>query len=480
MISTYIQEQKRYSRTDLEGILQCKSEELDKIIWKLKKHSIITMVRKTIIDGSFDDSDFENEFTDYAPDIDKFYIVFSFVGVIVISERVIYCFPKYIRSKKNLASKMKQIFFTLRKYQSRFQNMYMPEGSDNISQSSIISLMLNLINDYHENGTYFKTINISEHNGNGEILWDKTINNEFPFIKSNRPYYLDYFTRRNVSNNSDYFKKLHEFIITFCSNELTKHGLIDLFGVVPAIISDSQLEDFGEIDQIIVNLKNEISIQYDTHRNIVLNMILSLLLFLKRTANVDSFQTYGTNSFNLVWEHVCSKILGNILGDKIVDYVEDFEDKQKTIIDLIEKPTWHGFLNNNVEYSVKAKGTLIPDIVSLNFSIDKQLIIFDAKYYRINMNSHSINGQPGIGDITKQYLYQLSLKHFIDALNIDHVRNCFLVPIDENEICNKGYVDLSMMSGLGLKEIQVRGIPAELAYQLYLENDFLKVKDLKL
>ena len=36
--------------------------------------------------------------------------------------------------------------------------------------------MLFLLQDYYENGIYTNDINIIETNGNGEILWDKTIN----------------------------------------------------------------------------------------------------------------------------------------------------------------------------------------------------------------------------------------------------------------------------------------------------------------
>lgn len=41
-------------------------------------------------------------------------------------------------------------------------------------------------------------------------------------------------------------------------------------------------------------------------------------------------------------------------------------------------------------------------------------IIFDEKYYLIQLEKGRVlHGNPGIGDVTKQYLYQLAYKKFI-------------------------------------------------------------------
>lgn len=110
-----------------------------------------------------------------------------------------------------------------------------------------------------------------------------------------------------------------------------------------------------------------------------------MLTFHKATYLNDftSFAMYGTNSFNLVWEKVCAEVFENKLDTPIRDLpvvIKDFKHSSR-LIDLAEKPHWHG---KNDSFSRDAKDTLIPDIVSLNKVKDSyQFIIFDAKYYNL-------------------------------------------------------------------------------------------------
>lgn len=80
-----------------------------------------------------------------------------------------------------------------------------------------------------------------------------------------------------------------------------------------------------------------------------------------------------------------------------------------------------------------------------------------------------MRGQPGIESVTKQYLYQLAYKQFIADHRINLVSNCFLMPTENAEIINKGYVSLAMLDALDLKSIQIRFMPAEMMYKHYLD-----------
>ena len=107
--------------------------------------------------------------------------------------------------------------------------------------------------------------------------------------------------------------------------------------------------------------------------------------------------------------------------------------------------------------------------------------IFDAKYYNIQLEHNKrLRGQPGIESITKQYLYQLAYQPFAEAHQINTVRNCFLMPTDSAEVVEKGTVSLSMLSNLGLQDIQVRLLPAETVYRHYLENTKMDIRILNL
>ena len=89
-------------------------------------------------------------------------------------------------------------------------------------------------------------------------------------------------------------------------------------------------------------------------------------------------------------------------------------------------------------------------------------------------------GQPGIESITKQYLYQLAYKKFIDDHAFLSVKNCFLMPTEEDVVIDKGEVSMEMLSSLGLQNIEVRFLPASMAYKYYLSGRKLNIEVLEL
>ena len=58
---------------------------------------------------------------------------------------------------------------------------------------------------------------------------------------------------------------------------------------------------------------------------------------------------------------------------------------------------------------------MIPDIVTIN---GNRLSIYDAKYYKIRLDDKGVDKQPGVGDVTKQYLYELAYKDFAKENNL--------------------------------------------------------------
>jgi len=110
-----------------------------------------------------------------------------------------------------------------------------------------------------------------------------------------------------------------------------------------------------------------------------------------------------------------------------------------------------------------------------------QFYIFDAKYYTPNLkHGESPKGQPGIESISKQYLYQLAYKKFIDTHDFKGVKNCFLLPTEDDTIIDLGEVSMKIFSNLGLENIKVRCIPASIAYDYYLLGKKLDINMLKL
>ena len=196
--------------------------------------------------------------------------------------------------------------------------------------------------------------------------------------------------------------------------------------------------------------------------------------------DTDCLSLFGTTSFNLVWESVCSEIMDNQLEARLgtirlpTSLLAKY-DRSSKLIDLIEKPFW-------TRTGMSASDTLIPDLVSIA-QVDGiwQFIIFDAKYYTARLDyGLPPKGQPGIESITKQYLYQLAFQRFITDHGFSDIRNCFLLPSESDKIEDRGTVVLNMLKNLGLQSIQVRLLPARLAFDLYIAGKKLDLKSLAL
>ena len=168
-----------------------------------------------------------------------------------------------------------EVLRVLEKYNSKEQIIRMYNGSDEGTSYNKLALLLFFLEDYYENGTYVNTHDIVEVNGNGEILWDKTINESFMLLSSNRPYYTELKTRKRTEDTFDYFKRLHECILTLASKELKQSDILDLFDIMPVNISDEILDDFGEDNYILYRIEKELNVQFNTRKQILLKAIYS-------------------------------------------------------------------------------------------------------------------------------------------------------------------------------------------------------------
>ncbi|MFK4841245.1 LlaJI family restriction endonuclease [Lactococcus petauri] len=480
MISAFIKEQKRYSKTDLVSLFESDSDKIVGIIKKLKEYGVLKAVKaskdqKDMSDLVEEDIEIEDPETS-----DKIYYVFTFVGVITVFGAVLKCYPKYIHSNEKPLRELSQVLKVIEKYNAKEQIIKMVNISEDGKSFNLLAVMVYLLNDYFEYGVYENTMDVIETNGEGEILWDKTINEAFTFISKNRPYYMEMFTQKNINDELDYFKRLHESIIGICSKELQESGLDELFGIPVANISDEELDDFGNTEDILYRIQMELNQQFVTRKQLLLK---TMYAYVSQNAhlNDDSILTmFGTNSFNLVWEKVCAEIMDNKLSDRIVDLPIDVSEMNQSdkIIELIEKPHWHG---ENDTFVKDSKKTLKPDIVAINREGDNyQFVILDAKYYNLTLEKDKLLGYPGVGDITKQYLYQLAYKNFIDKVGFSAVKNCFLMPTDDEEIVSVGYVNMKMLDDLGLESIQIRKLPAVEIYDDYLRNKKFKIERLNI
>lgn len=255
MISVYIREQKRYTQSALVELLKCSEEKIVHILKRLKEYGIVKAVKEN--NNQKDLSDLfeeEVEIADVEIGEHQYYYVFTFVGVVTIENFVLKFYPKYLLSTTNPILELKQVLKVLEKYNAKEQIIRMYNDDRDSTSFNMLAIMLFLLNDYFEYGSYVNSQDIVESNGAGEILWDKTTNEMFALISDNRPYYPELLTMKHVINDFDYYKRLHECILTRCSNELKNADLLELFDMTEVEISDEDLEDFGDKEYILYQL----------------------------------------------------------------------------------------------------------------------------------------------------------------------------------------------------------------------------------
>lgn len=490
MISVFLREQKRYTQEELVNAFHCSGEKTVRILKRLKEYGVLKAVKANDVQRDLTDLAEEDvEIADVAVGENEYLYVFTFVGVITVEGRVLKCCPKYLPEAAQPKAELKQVLKVLEKYNSKEQIIRMYNDTGGGSAFNMLAVMLFLLQDYFEYGPYANTRDIIESNGSGEILWDRTIHETFTLLSGSRPYYPELLTRKRVNDESDYFKRLHECILTRCTAELRDADLLDLFDLAGVDVSDAQIEDFGDKEYILERIVKELNVQFSTRKQLLLKTLYAYIANRRALDDLDCFSMFGTNSFNLVWEKVCAEVMDNQLqkpigglrlpGKLARPYLGL---RHKKLIDLIDKPQWAGVAPDGEAFVKQAPDTLIPDLITIaDVDGDCQFIIFDAKYCNIRLeHDAALRGQPGIEAITKQYLYQLAYQAFVEAHGIKTVKNCFLMPAAAAEVVEKGAVSLAMLRGLGLQDIQVRLLPAEVMYRHYLENTKMDVRALNL
>ena len=393
---------------------------------------------------------------------------FNYVGVIIIDKLVINCYPKYFTNYS--LEEFKQVIRVIKKYNSSKDLDYQNEELEDIS-FNLLSMMVFFLEDYYEYGVYSNIKNILEVNGNGEIDWNRTINYTDPIIKDNKPYYTELYTKYKIDDLYDYFRRLHEYVITRCSKKLENAGLLDLFDLTAVEISDNAQDDFGELDYILERLEKELHVEFNSHKQKLLKSMHTFIKEENSFSNENYLTLFGTNSYHGIWEEICKKVFGDKLNKSLKEL--GFKNSKTKLIEVIKKPKW---IYNDIK-THEADGTFIPDIVTF---YENQFIILDAKYYKLKFDEKNLSGQPGLESITKQYLYELAYMDFIEENNFECVKNAFLLPKYTGEIENIGIAKLEILSNLGLEDIQVIMLPADKINQYYLDNKKMSIKMLNL
>lgn len=464
------QELKHMSHDELRvAFKHANNEEFKNIINKLTITGVLKHLFKKI---EVDDLNIDSDF-DVNLDQDG-YFTFRFVGLITIGNYCIIVYPKYINNidndYRNGKAKLKQIIQVIDKSQSLNTS-----DLDTISetQNSMLPLMIKILSNYSRYGLYWTNQSTMEKNGEGNIFWEQTINQSTAYIIKNRPFYLDLYTNNLEINEMDIIRRIHSAIITDICKKL--YGILDIFDLTESILATDVISDFGDDEYIEYLLRKEINNQFVTYKRSILNDILQYINYSPRMQNDFQPLFYGTNTFNLVWQKVCQTIYQDDLSRNINELNLKLKDEHEkinfegvhTLKEVVERPTW-----SQGRLEVHANKTLELDALKVNH-LNKRFEIYDGKYYQVEFTDDAVIGQPGVGDITKQYLYQLA---FSQLAKINHFgfSNSFVIPRDELIEDNGSGIQyatasLKMLNELGLNKIKVIARDAQKSFDKYLQ-----------
>ncbi len=481
MAGGFFRELKHYTVSETAGELGTSLPEAGRLLGILKKYGIVKAVRAS-------KPEYENLsnqdiiLTDVSENETRAEYVFDFVGVVTLEKYVIKCYPKYITSTAEPMGQLKKVLKVIRKYNDKEQTVPVYHGGGEDGNFNWLGVALYLLEDYFRYGLYASQLAVIESNGQGEILWDRTISETTALIRNNRPYYVEFRTRGTAENENDYCRRLHACILTRCCAELKENGILELFDIGELELNASVPEDFGEADFILYRLERELRQQYVTRKQILLKTLYSYIAGKNVERQESSLGLYGTNSFNLVWERVCGDAFGNMrekrLGELPCGISGDFASDRR-LIDLIDRPLWH---RQNPPGTDAKSSTFLPDILCIHQVEDTDEYcfgIYDAKYYCMEFRQQGdgckVVGQPGVEDVAKQYLYRMAYEEFIEAQGFRHVWNMFLFPQEKTEP-EYAWVEMKMFRG----PIIAAKLCAEEMYDLYLADRKIKMENLEL
>ncbi|PKE39174.1 LlaJI family restriction endonuclease [Macrococcoides caseolyticum] len=463
-----LKELKTYTYTELKIIFNVDNEQLDEIIKSLSLMNILKRINKQSVKYNLQDL-LDYESFNENNDINGNSYVLNYVGILYINHICLLVYPKFYnkieQDKNNGFLFFKLILNVIRKYNSKIQYIESEEANE-MSNFNLLSLGLEIYSDYFESGLYINDKQMIELNTDGEILWDKTINDTTIYLVDNIPYYLDIYYYNQMKNDQDFFTVLHSTVISKITRTLK-----DIFNImnIEQIYIDNDELDLSNNEYINYMLDRELSNQFVTSKQKKIKLIKKYINK-KTDSNIsENISFVGTTSFKSVWEDVCSVVNDNS-KDKTLESlgIDCLKDKSMKLSDVIKKPEW---TPEGSEIKIASKSTLIPDIITIK---DNNIYIYDAKYYNIKFDELGVEGAPGVNDISKQYLYEMSYINFAEENNLKIIRNAFLMPNEDDEKIKLGKVSFDIFSifkNNNLNDIEIYLVPAKYYFHEYLKRN---------
>lgn len=298
------------------------------------------------------------------------------------------------------------------------------------SSSMPLKSILFIIEDFLDRNSYYTEKEVVYTKGNnGKISWNRTIKMINPTVSENGIAYLDFIVRKNHIQDNQLITELHKYCVFKC---------FELLG----FLYTSFLPEKGLLSEsdVLKNKKyflNFIQEKIDnTHLEVNIELFSAMYDFLNNY-NSDaelSNATFGTKSFQTVWETMVDRLFATIS-----------EGEKERYFYPRTKWTFKHYRN----------APLRPDTIMIE---DEKCFILDSKYYSYNRDNEedTENGEetsgsiPGSDSIQKQITYA----EFIDKginnnqankrpekfrFDAENIFNVFILP-SKNTDCKFDYL----------------------------------------
>ncbi|MGL4999713.1 MAG: LlaJI family restriction endonuclease, partial [Cetobacterium sp.] len=235
---------------------------------------------------------------------------FQYVGIICSDNYICVVLPKYLSKeeidKERLGKRQHKTEILIKVLQTYNLKNLTEEflsitGDEEVTQDiDKFAIYDYLISDFIEYGLYENHKNIYEVNGEGEIDWEKTVNECESFLTGKvKPIYLEYFTHETESDNSSYIRTLHKHYLNESSLYFEKLKFLSLD--YPILSFQVEEEELGNLEFQIFKIYQELQGEFSERK---IRLLKTLLIILENeTHEIEkAFSFYGTKVFYNVWE----------------------------------------------------------------------------------------------------------------------------------------------------------------------------------
>lgn len=380
-------------------------------------------------------------------------VSFDFVGLVSVNDVHVCVFPKYyVHTECPPMQDFTQIIHVLRKVG---YSKDIPDASHILyddANLSEIAFADKLLRDYIDFGLFSKTSSIIQISADGVLDWGRTVSELDPVFSNGYPIYHDVYAAATASEILHIVTEVQKWAIKRC---LQKFGAILGYNLDFTDDCIEDITDLGTEDAIIDALRKELNVTYTDREMLLINRLVDYIRS-NQDETSQRFLVYGTKYFHQVWEEACSVIFAN--------KVNIYEERMPFA-------NWHSPNGQRV-----AKDGLYPDIITfLDSKSGRRLFVLDAKYYAIVYKGEkglSVVNNPGISDVTKQFLYERVLGEMLDIASY----NCFLFPsLIPGFFQVFGFVSFSLFEGQVIHNIY---LSATQVFAGYLNEDVIGLRAL--